>query len=322
MITGSAHRVLTALLSRANPIYTIGELATLLSLHKSTIYRSQEKLVESGLLEVIKISGSVYKIVRCEGSVSEKHSCDDKSNICRTSVSQIGTITNYRYNDYTYTGGNGVNRCTGVNRCLRNGVNRRDGVNRGTGVISNLEGGNGDNRCSSRRCIHFLTSPNTQNTYAEKVDNMPRKKVDNSSRTAEQAPSLPVKVSEVANQEHAFPYAKTSLSASAIWYWAIMRYKLHGIDFEFNPHIFKQMITKYNAGLKNSFGKDWQTHREYIDWFLANSDPFIRNTTRYGFDFMCSAHCKNKRYAQAVSVGPKIIDDDEERRTYRGIELD
>lgn len=131
------------------------------------------------------------------------------------------------------------------------------------------------------------------------------------------APKLPVKVSEVVELGLEFPLPRLAVQSSAVWYWALRRYEKYGIDFQFTTTNFRSMAIRYSKAVVDKIGKEWEVHKAYIDWYLDSMDPFIRRTTKYGFDFLSSASCLNKRASEKFDK-PTIIETDEERVRFGG----
>ena len=126
-------------------------------------------------------------------------------------------------------------------------------------------------------------------------------------------PTTGIKVSELDATHMLPPYPKKGYHVSSIWYWAIQRYKRHGLDFRFTQSLFRKMATQYARSLGGALGKDWDEHKKYIDWFLGQTDDFIRQQTKFGFNYMISGHCVNRRDELRGNDG--FIDSHEERRT-------
>jgi hypothetical protein len=141
-------------------------------------------------------------------------------------------------------------------------------------------------------------------------------------RKPKRAPPIPkegIKVSEIVGEEHDFPYNKTAMHVSAIWYWAIQRYKKHKIDMAVTATTFRKLAQKYSQGVGKFLGKDWENHRKYIDWYLALNDNFVRKTCRYNENYMCSMTCYNKWENEPQEQGFFEPDDPERLTTGRWI---
>ncbi|MBU8921746.1 MAG: hypothetical protein KOO63_08000 [Bacteroidales bacterium] len=138
--------------------------------------------------------------------------------------------------------------------------------------------------------------------------------------TPSNCPSIPkggIDVSNVAEEAFAFPYAGKGYNVMGVWYWVLMRYKRKGIDHRMISTEFGKKATIYARNLGAVFGKDWDEHRKYIDWFFQQDDDFIRNKTHYGFEYMTSNVCLNKYKASTSQTGgADFIDSDEERQTH------
>lgn len=135
-------------------------------------------------------------------------------------------------------------------------------------------------------------------------------------REPNQGPPIPktgIKVSEIANEEHEFPYVKLATHISAIWYWAIERYKRHGIDMAFTGTTFGKMAVKYSQGVGKFLGKEWEKHEDYIDWYLTQSDKFTRVECKFNERYLSSLTCYNRWTEEPTDEG--FVDDLEASRT-------
>jgi len=133
------------------------------------------------------------------------------------------------------------------------------------------------------------------------------------------APKLPASAKTVAEQENEFPYKRASLQTSALWYWAIERYRKHCLDIDINTNNSKQMLKKYRNVKRVLDTTDWAVHKNYIDWFISSYDAFIRNRTQYAFEVLCTSKIINKwMNTHFNKEDHTIIETDEERVKYQG----
>ncbi len=102
------------------------------------------------------------------------------------------------------------------------------------------------------------------------------------------------KISELDVTSENLPLEEKGLHISAVWYWALKRYEFLGIDHIFTIDSFRLDCFKYaNTILKVLGKKNWKVHQKYIDWYIFNSDPFIKKECKHNFAYLCSMHCYN-----------------------------
>jgi hypothetical protein len=147
----------------------------------------------------------------------------------------------------------------------------------------------------------------------------PSKKTDEDCFMAREpniGPPIPkdgIKVSEIAKEKHEFPYVRLAIHVSALWYWAIQRYKKHGIDMVMTRATFKKIAAKYSRGAGKFLGKDWEKHQKYINWYLSRTDKFARIECNFSEHYLSGLACYNMWVGEPTDEG--FIDDPEERRT-------
>ena len=159
--------------------------------------------------------------------------------------------------------------------------------------------------------IHNAPSMHQETSILNTMDSFIAEKT----RKSDQAPKLPVKVSETLDIGHIFPYLKTGLHVSALWYWAVRRYQLYGIDTYFTKDGFKKQITIFTRNVVSKLGKDWKKIKKYVDWYVTSEDKFIAKECDWGMQYMSSTHCVNKYLADFREIRKMMITTDEERRT-------
>jgi hypothetical protein len=103
-------------------------------------------------------------------------------------------------------------------------------------------------------------------------------------------PELPTLVSETCKIGNSFPYTDATEVESVVWYWAVLRFKRHGLDFYFDEASFT-MATRKIATLKDIL-KEWAQVYAYVDYFL-DQDGYTTQT-KWDFNYLTSAHSINK----------------------------
>ncbi|MCH7679293.1 hypothetical protein IID10_07990 [candidate division KSB1 bacterium] len=120
------------------------------------------------------------------------------------------------------------------------------------------------------------------------------------------------RVSELEVSLKDLPIEDKGLHISAVWYWALKRYEFYGIDHLFTTASFRHDCFKYTNLILKTLGKtNWPAHQKYIDWYIFNADPFIKNECKYNFSYLCSAHCYNKSIS---TPRPNIIFTEKQRK--------
>lgn len=137
-------------------------------------------------------------------------------------------------------------------------------------------------------------------------------------REPDEAPEIPNTVSCVVEEEHEFPYRKIAIQSSVVWYWAIRRFLVHGLDFRFTKSGFGKMAVKYARWIKAEIGDDWEDNTEYVEWYLARYDDFTKYRAKYNFDFLSSTAALNQFKARKMEPSQVIVETDEDRRTHEG----
>ena len=128
-----------------------------------------------------------------------------------------------------------------------------------------------------------------------------------------QAPQLPIKVSETLDIGHEFPYIKTSAHISGIWYWAVRRYNLYGLDMSFTKEGFKTQSAMFSRNVAKKLGNSWERIKHFVNWYVLSQDKFIMRDCSWGFEYMVSNHCVNKYLAEFPKLRKMMITTDEER---------
>lgn len=126
-------------------------------------------------------------------------------------------------------------------------------------------------------------------------------------------PKMTDSIKELAEATQEFPYNKIPVQSSAIWYWAIQRYKMHGLDFKFTNSSFGELVAKFAKNVIKNLGKDWNKLQEYLEWYLHSRDDFISKEVKWGPHYMTSAHCVNS-FLDTRSDRVNIVGE-EERKT-------
>jgi len=138
-------------------------------------------------------------------------------------------------------------------------------------------------------------------------------------REPDEAPEIPNLISQVAEEDHDFPYQKIAIHSSAVWYWAISRFRKHGLDFKLTKSGFGKMAVKYARWIKADLGDDWDDHTEYIDWYLARYDDFTKYKAKYNFDFLSSTAALNQYKARKMEPSQIMVETEDDRKTHEGV---
>ena len=119
-------------------------------------------------------------------------------------------------------------------------------------------------------------------------------------------------VSELNVTSKDLPLKDKGLHVSAVWYWALKRFEFYGLDHLFTTASFRHDCFKYTNVILKALGRtNWSIHQKYIDWYIFNADPLIKNECKYNFSYLCSAHCYNKSIS---TPRPNIIFTEEQRK--------
>jgi hypothetical protein len=270
--------------------------------HRRSIMRWRNRLVELGLLEVERRQYGmdwIIPTVTCDTTTFMAHKGDPDV-----------TLANPRESTETPV----------VTEETKETVSPPDvtslykgNVNRNVEVTSYL--GNED------RCVKETSSLGNVNRDVNKRIPLSRKKAtkvkkEKPPRTnANFAPSLPAKASETEEVGNNFPYLKTGLNTSSVWYWAIRRWRLYGLDTEFTQTGFRKMNVLIQNNIVVRLQKNWKRIKHYIDWYLTSPDKFIVKDCNRGFEYLSSTHCLNKYLAEFPKLKTMMILTDEERKT-------
>ncbi len=138
---------------------------------------------------------------------------------------------------------------------------------------------------------------------------------ENSNKPPKLSKKTVCKVSDLEFLDENFPY-DSSLQVSVIWYWAFKRHQLHRLDQVFNGALFGQMAKKYSHLLRVIGKDDWEAHKKYVDWYLAQESEFIKDECKYNFEYFSSLNCYNKSLSAPTEY---YVSTEEERNQHKGV---
>jgi hypothetical protein len=162
----------------------------------------------------------------------------------------------------------------------------------------------------------------TRRKYNKKEKNKKDNKSDNEKQirirgNPKKAPSLPMRISETMAVGHDFPYEKSSVANSFIWYWAVKRLEKHKIDFVMNAALAQMYNIKHSQNIPEHIGNSFEEQKMYIDWFLNQRDDFTAKKTQWAFDYMVHISSVNKYIAnKSTAKVNKLLITDEDRENY------
>jgi len=136
-------------------------------------------------------------------------------------------------------------------------------------------------------------------------------------RAATDAPVMPVKISDIADQSHEFPYRGVGVMQSVLFYWALERYRLHRIDTMISKSLLTTISLRFGTVVKQ-LGTEWDSLRKYVDWYLSRSDAFTRKTCQYNVNFLTSTTCYNQ-YLEGGAGTVKMYSTPEERKGAKSV---
>ena len=130
---------------------------------------------------------------------------------------------------------------------------------------------------------------------------------------------LPSSAKIVAEAKLEFPLKNYPAHVSAVWYWAVRRYELHGIDAVLGKDNFGKYAAMFSKTIPKVIGRTFDDLKGYIDWYLSSNDKFITDQVKWGINFLISESCVNKFLAERDSKPKKeFIANDEARRKIKG----